>query len=940
MAAPTSQNEVTARKLSDTISGLWGKIKDTFAPKASPAFTGTPTAPTATAGTNTTQIATTAFVKTATTDMLAEADAMIYKGTVAGGSTGSYGALTPAADKGHTYKVTTAGKIDGVAVEVGDMLICNTDSTAAATSSNYSTIAANWDFVQTNLDGVVIGPSSVTSGRVAAFDGTTGKLIKDSGYTIEKSVPSNAVFTDTDTKVKATAKTDNVNYKILATASSSPTSGGATEAVYDTDITLNPSTNTIAANISGTAGSVGSLLYAFKPGSFAYGYTHLFTVDYGTVKRGMCTFRVNASRGISVVVSIDATISRTDGGSTKAWMTVRGETEATTGYFKLAYKAASDSTTDRPKYEVWLIDAGASGSAERRVGVEVVKTDIATISTGNNSTTTFPDGLADFTYASISGTAATTHTHSVKINGATKTIAASGGTAVDLDYHPTARAVTATTVKNTIQELRVLPGGSVGSVQLAADNTVENVIIPAGWYNYIWTPHRAGASGGDHQSYGSLILMSMTNASPQTFVVEGANLADSSPVYRCRLLSQVAAMGSAYFGSNAKYRKIGTLSGPSSTGDACATFLVCIDGANVAKQAGILNVDIRNTSGTYTFNISLTELTGAASWTNKLKLYKGGGNLYIYGFGQSGAYYSVEVTPLAISDLTGTQVPGMWTPDTSNTNEDSVSYTAITYNTTQYVAKSSTSGVLMNDGSVTTKNYGGASASGKTYYVMGAEESSAGWKDTKMLAGIRTYNDSNNGHILYIGNTSGTGGTVDKGRVYLATGGGYIARIAPNTGINAHRDYYLPKTTETTNLVGASSSGVGSSSQPIYVTSDGVAAIADAIKSLVDATTDTAGWAVEAGWHGQSVAAVSPTGTIKRSSAANWTTDTNIDTKYLAAVVCDYDATTGRVSTDRPIIKEVDSANVTVGNSVKWGGYSIAVGSTSTASNTISFLFT
>ena len=34
MAAPTSQNEVTARKLSDTISGLWGKIKDTFSKKA------------------------------------------------------------------------------------------------------------------------------------------------------------------------------------------------------------------------------------------------------------------------------------------------------------------------------------------------------------------------------------------------------------------------------------------------------------------------------------------------------------------------------------------------------------------------------------------------------------------------------------------------------------------------------------------------------------------------------------------------------------------------------------------------------------------------------------------------------------------------------------------------------------------------------------------
>lgn len=62
-----------------------------------------------------------------------------------------------------------------------------------------------------------------------------------------------AVPTNTDTLVKATAKTDNVNYKILATASASPTSGNATEAVYDTDISLNPSTNTITSNISGNA---------------------------------------------------------------------------------------------------------------------------------------------------------------------------------------------------------------------------------------------------------------------------------------------------------------------------------------------------------------------------------------------------------------------------------------------------------------------------------------------------------------------------------------------------------------------------------------------------------------------------------------------------------------------------------------------------------------
>lgn len=167
------------------------------APLASPALTGTPTAPTAATGTDTTQIATTAFVNAEIEAKMGESDAMVYKGTLAGGSTGDYGALTPAANKGWTYKVTTAGKIDGVKVEIGDMLICNTDNTAAATANNYSTIAANWDFIQGNQDGVVVGPASATSGNVAVFDGATGKLIKDSGKTLGKSVPSDAVFTDT-----------------------------------------------------------------------------------------------------------------------------------------------------------------------------------------------------------------------------------------------------------------------------------------------------------------------------------------------------------------------------------------------------------------------------------------------------------------------------------------------------------------------------------------------------------------------------------------------------------------------------------------------------------------------------------------------------------------------------------------------------------------------
>lgn len=149
---------------------------------SSVALSGTPTAPTASAGTNTTQIATTAFVTTAISNSFAANDAMQFKGTIAGGSTGNYGALTAAANSGDTYKVSAAGKINGVPVEVGDMLICTVDSTAAATTDNYATIAANWAVIQTNIDGAVTGPASATDGNFALFNGATGKIIKNSSY--------------------------------------------------------------------------------------------------------------------------------------------------------------------------------------------------------------------------------------------------------------------------------------------------------------------------------------------------------------------------------------------------------------------------------------------------------------------------------------------------------------------------------------------------------------------------------------------------------------------------------------------------------------------------------------------------------------------------------------------------------------------------------------
>lgn len=157
------------------------------APLASPAFTGVPTAPTPNSNTNTAQIATTEFVQALINSKIAAADAMIYKGTIGKGGTAT--ALPATHSVGWTYKVVTAGTYAGATCEVGDMIVCLNNGT---TDNN-----DDWSVVQTNIDGAVTGPASAVTNHVAVFDGTTGKVIKDSGFTIGISVPSNAKFTDT-----------------------------------------------------------------------------------------------------------------------------------------------------------------------------------------------------------------------------------------------------------------------------------------------------------------------------------------------------------------------------------------------------------------------------------------------------------------------------------------------------------------------------------------------------------------------------------------------------------------------------------------------------------------------------------------------------------------------------------------------------------------------
>lgn len=128
------------------------------------------------------KLPTVAAVKALVTSSFAANDAMVFKGTL-----GTGGTITDVPTSGYsagaTYKIITAGTYAGINCEAGDMLIAITDATSGQSAVNN----AHWTVVQTNIDGAVTGPVSSTANNIALYNDATGKVIKDSGITINSS---------------------------------------------------------------------------------------------------------------------------------------------------------------------------------------------------------------------------------------------------------------------------------------------------------------------------------------------------------------------------------------------------------------------------------------------------------------------------------------------------------------------------------------------------------------------------------------------------------------------------------------------------------------------------------------------------------------------------------------------------------------------------------
>lgn len=140
------------------LSGVTSAIQTQLAAKApldSPTLTGTPAAPTATAGTNTTQIATTAFVVAEVAS--AVTGLLDFKGSTDCSANPNY----PSASKGDAYYVSVAGKIGGASgksVDVGDVYVASADNAGGAEGS----VGTSWFVLEHNLAGALVAANNLS----------------------------------------------------------------------------------------------------------------------------------------------------------------------------------------------------------------------------------------------------------------------------------------------------------------------------------------------------------------------------------------------------------------------------------------------------------------------------------------------------------------------------------------------------------------------------------------------------------------------------------------------------------------------------------------------------------------------------------------------------------------------------------------------------------
>lgn len=437
------------------------------APLASPALTGTPTAPTAAASTNNIQVATTAFVKTAVNSAISGLDgAMVFKGTI--GSTGAtVTALPNSHTAGWTYVVATAGTYAGEACEVGDMITCVKTGTAASN--------ADWNIVQNNINGAVTGPTSAVDNQVAVFNGSTGKIIKAvNASTLSVGSASTATSATTATNLSSAPSLAASGNNITVTAGGktsatftvpyATSAGSASSATNATNWTEKPdwigsSKPTYTASEVGALASGGTAVNASKVANAL-----ILKVNSGTTEgTNLYTFNGSAAKTLNIKAGNNVTLTAAAGSLTisSADTTYEVATSSSNGLM---------SSTDKAK-----LNGIAPGATANKGTVTSVATGVGLTGGTITSSGTIKANLLSETALTLNAVAGTTTSGRVYPVAVDK----SGYLAVNVPWTDT-NTNTTYTFAGGIDGFKVTPSG--GSAQtVAVDVSVTNSAPTLSW---------------------------------------------------------------------------------------------------------------------------------------------------------------------------------------------------------------------------------------------------------------------------------------------------------------------------------------------------------------------------------------------------------------------------------------------------------------------------
>lgn len=440
---------------------------DAKAPLASPALTGTPTAPTAAASTNNTQVATTAFVKTAVNSAISGLDgAMVFKGTI--GSTGAtVTALPDSHTAGWTYVVATAGMYAGEVCEIGDMITCVKTGTTAAN--------ADWNIVQNNINGAVTGPASAVDSQVAVFNGSTGKIIKAvNASTLSVGSASTATSATTATNLSSAPSLAASGNNITVTA------GGKTSATFTVPYATSAGSASSATNATNWTekpdwiGSSKPTYTASEVGALASGGTAVnasmvantltLKVNSGiTEGTNQYTFNGSEAKALDIKAGSNVTLTATAGSLTIA------STNTTYGVASSSSNGLM-SSTDKAK-----LDGIAPGATANKGTVTSVATGVGLTGGTITSSGTIKANLLSETALTLNAVAGTTTSGRVYPVAVDK----SGYLAVNVPWTDT-NTNTTYTFAGGIDGFKVTPSG--GSAQtVAVDVSVTNSAPTLSW---------------------------------------------------------------------------------------------------------------------------------------------------------------------------------------------------------------------------------------------------------------------------------------------------------------------------------------------------------------------------------------------------------------------------------------------------------------------------